>query len=765
MTLPGQDPELMQEFLTEAGELIEQLDADLLRLESEPESKELLDGIFRALHTIKGAAGFLNLPNVTAFAHVAEDALNKLRKGEVEVNELVADALLRSVDVLRDQMAAVSDGEQPPAGPQDLMDRLAAIARNEVGPGAATIAQTIGESEAATTSSPCAAVPLAGQAEPLELTSEKQDVLPFMVDDLRATSDEWLDAIEAFTQADTRGDAMTRFTAVAQSLRSTGEYFVLKLLTAIASRIENLVQQGAELDANVVDELVPRLQVAQQLVSHFADGLAANLIYSWPLDRLFERIDELIQGKMPPEDAQVAPEGGSMEAVLLADGIADASALAAPRSAAKPSAQATPSSSDARIDQASSGEPKERDRSATNAETTIRVEVGRLETLLNLVGEMVLTKNQVLGMARRLADMSVPHDFLENAGTVAGDLDRLTAELQVGVMRTRMQPLSKLFGRYPRLIRDLAKKTGKKVELTITGGETEVDRSVLEQLGDPLVHMLRNSCDHGVEMPEQRAAAGKSELATIHLSAQHQGGHVSITIEDDGKGIDRKVIADKAIEKGLTTPELVAAMADEDVFRFIFAAGFSTAAQVSDLSGRGVGMDVVRTNIAALGGSVRVQSVLGQGTRIEVLIPLTVAIMPAMMVGVGAHDYAIPLSSVEEIVKHTDAESHYVGGRPVMRLRERVLPLIDLRERLDAQDEPGEGSFAVVVCAGQEQAGFVVDRLVGQQEVVIKPLDDTFTTGGPFSGATIREDGNVSLIMDVVKLLRAGDAARELARK
>ena len=755
----------MQEFLTEAGELIEQLDADLLRLESEPANVELLNGIFRALHTIKGAAGFLNLPNVTAFAHVAEDALNKLRKGEVAVNEFVADALLRSVDVLRAQMAAISDGDTPPAGPNDLMERLAAIARNEVDPGAATIAQTIGAQKPQTAAKASVAVPFAGKSMPLNVTSEKQDLLPFMVDDLRATADEWLDAIEGFAQPGTRGDAVARFTTVAQGLRSTGEYFGLRLLTDFAALLDDLARAGTTIEPRVIDELVPRLHVAQHLVGHFADGLAVNAIYAWPLEVFLGRMGALVSGSLPPQDALVAHEGGSIEATILADGIADAQAIVAPSTAAPQceTSTTTVARPKAAAGQPEAGEPKE--KGAAGAETTIRVEVARLESLLNLVGEMVLTKNQVLGMARRLADVGVPHDFLESANTVAGDLDRLTAELQVGVMRTRMQPLSKLFGRYPRLIRDLAKKTGKKVELSIVGGDTEVDRSVLEQLGDPLVHMLRNSCDHGVETPDVRRAAGKPETGTICLTAQHQGGHVSITIEDDGKGIDRKVIAAKAIEKGLSTPELISAMSDEEVFRFIFAAGFSTAAQVSDLSGRGVGMDVVRTNISALGGSVRVQSTLGQGTRVEVLIPLTVAIMPAMMVGVGAHDYAIPLSSVEEIVSHSEADAHHVGGHPVMRLRERVLPLIDLRQRLAATDEPGRGSFAVVVCAGQEQAGLVVDRLVGQQEVVIKPLDDVFTKGGPFSGATIREDGNVSLIMDVVKLLRAGDAVRKVARK
>jgi two-component system chemotaxis sensor kinase CheA len=303
----------------------------------------------------------------------------------------------------------------------------------------------------------------------------------------------------------------------------------------------------------------------------------------------------------------------------------------------------------------------------------------------------------------------------------------------------------------------MARMTNKKINLDIVGKDTEVDKSVLEQLADPLVHILRNSSDHGVESPEDRVKAGKPEAGTIRLEAEHQGSHVRVAITDDGKGLDREVLGAKAIEKGMTTPEKLEQLSDEDVFGFIFGAGFSTAKVVSDLSGRGVGMDVVRTNINKLNGTINVMSKKGHGTTIEILIPLTVAIMPAMVVGVGAHMYSIPLQSIVEIVRPEPEEVRSVSGHPVMKLRDIVLPLVDMRKRLDETRVEGGGRFAVVVAVGGQRVGLCVDKLIGQQEIVIKPLDDSYTQGGPFSGATIQEDGNVCLILDVVQLIRSNN--------
>jgi two-component system chemotaxis sensor kinase CheA len=318
-----------------------------------------------------------------------------------------------------------------------------------------------------------------------------------------------------------------------------------------------------------------------------------------------------------------------------------------------------------------------------------------------------------------------------------------------------MQPLDKLFGRYPRLIRDLASKTGKQIQLVIEGGDTEVDKSVIEELGDPLVHLIRNSADHGLEGPEERTKAGKNALGTITLRASHEGSHVRVLVMDDGRGLARERIAKKAVERGLATQEQISAMSDREVFNFIFEAGFSTAEKVSDLSGRGVGMDVVRTNIQKLKGSIELSSQAGNGTTVAITIPLTVAILQAMMVGVGPEIYAVPLTSILEIVRPQADQVSSIGGHQVMRLRDSVLPLVSSAELFEQPtDRRSEQPFAVVLQSGQKQVGLMVSRLIGQQEVVIKPLDEGERTARAVSGATVRDDGGVSLIVDVEQLVR-----------
>jgi two-component system chemotaxis sensor kinase CheA len=393
---------------------------------------------------------------------------------------------------------------------------------------------------------------------------------------------------------------------------------------------------------------------------------------------------------------------------------------------------------------------------AAGGENTIRVEVGRLEALMNLVGELVLQKNRITALTRKAAGVrEMEAELAEAMGLAAGSLDRVTSDIQTAVMRTRMQPLDKLFGRYPRLIRDLASKTGKQIQLVIEGGDTEVDKSVIEELGDPLVHLIRNSADHGLEGPEERTKAGKNALGTITLRASHEGSHVRVLVMDDGRGLARERIAKKAIERGLATQEQISAMSDREVFNFIFEAGFSTAEKVSDLSGRGVGMDVVRTNIQKLKGSIELSSQAGNGTTVAITIPLTVAILQAMMVGVGPEIYAVPLTSILEIVRPQADQVSSIGGHQVMRLRDSVLPLVSSAELFEQPtDRRSEQPFAVVLQSGQKQVGLMVSRLIGQQEVVIKPLDEGERTARAVSGATVRDDGGVSLIVDVEQLVR-----------
>lgn len=773
MSFDAMDPSLLQDFLTESGELIEQLDTDLVKLESADsadEAQELCNGCFRALHTIKGAASFLGLTAVTTFAHAAEDALNRLRKGEVGVTEEVMDALLQSADVVKGMIEQLSAGDEAHEGPEDLIKTLHAIAER---------AATTDEPEA-DTPPPSDEVPAESADDgkpgvPLNLGPQKVDLLEFMVADIHDASVQIGEAVAGMDNDATLEESANHMLEVCREMEKTAEFFELDDLTTLVKVLTSVASAINEASHETVAEVTVRIKAAKLLIDEQAEALKDLRGLSWPLQTFCERLTKLAEdGSIDP--AIVGAHGGDPKKLLVIDGVIPADASDSPDPAvaeqpdAEPAYEPQQESSGAEVDQpehaAAQADPGSTDKPGGDkagpqssaakpvAEQTIRVEVSRLESLLNLVGQLVLNKNRILALTRHIKDLAVPQETEEDFASAAGDLDHLMSELQVSVMRTRMQPLAKLFDRYPRVIRDMARMTHKKINLEIVGKDTEVDKSVLEQLADPLVHILRNSSDHGIEQPEARVKNGKPEIGTIRLEAEHQGSHVRVAITDDGNGLDREVLGNKAIEKGLTTPEKLEQLSDEDVFGFIFAAGLSTAKQVSDLSGRGVGMDVVRTNINKLNGTINVMSKKGKSTTIEILIPLTVAIMPAMVVGVGSHLYSIPLQSIVEIVRPEPADVKSVSGHPVMKLRDIVLPLVDMRKRLDETMVDDGGRFAVVVGVGGQRVGLCVDKLIGQQEIVIKPLDDTYTQGGPFSGATIQEDGDVCLILDVVQLIR-----------
>ena len=785
------DPSLIQDFLTESNELIEMLDTELVKLEEiqdANEKKELLNGVFRALHTIKGAASFLSMSTLTTFAHAAEDALNRLRKGEVDITPEVMDAMLRSVDILRGMLEEVAEGKEITAGPQVLIDQLHAIAEKESPASQASEAvstPTVPSSNPAqpdsqgNDSNASQNIDSGGSIEiPLNLHSSKADLLDFMAADLADSAKQIGELLTEISDRSTRDEGAVKLAELTPPMRQTADFFELDALTCLVDLLAKVAPVIAGTSQDIYQELYARLGAIHHLVQIQAESLTRNVAMNWPLETFRQRVEMLVDGN-PLDEQATGQHDNDPRSVLEWDAVlksAESSRSMEETTSPQPVEVATSSAnssidnqgsagsvaqSRAKGDTKDSGEAKT--RGAVVGDQTVRVEVGRLEALLNLVGQLVLNKNRIIALSRRLQDHGLPHEAIEDFTGASSELDRLTGELQVGVMRTRMQPLSKLFDRYPRVIRDMARKTGKKLNLEVAGKETEVDKTVLENLADPLVHILRNSADHGIESTDTRLAAGKPEMGTIRLSAEHQGSHVRVEIADNGKGLHRDVIGAKAVEKGLVTTDQLAALSDEEVFKFIFAAGFSTAAQVTDLSGRGVGMDVVRTNIQRLNGVINVRSVKGQGTTIEVLIPLTVAIMPAMIVGVGKHLYAVPLTTIIEIVRPEASSLYSVKGRPVMKLRDKVLPLLDMREKLNEMEEAATQKFAVVVGVGQDQVGLVVDRLIGQQEIVIKSLDDCYATNGPFSGATIREDGGVSLILNVNQLVSQAQGMERIA--
>ena len=763
MEIGGFDSEIIQDFLTESGELLEQLEGDLVSLEQSCDDLDLINTIFRALHTIKGSASFLALTPLVAVAHASETALNAARSGQLAITPDVMDDLLAAIDALRTQFDELNSGstDLTEADPS-LVDRLANLGSVD--------AETANEAESDTPPAEAQDTGKGYAVEPLDLPDNKAALLDFLVDDVRTSLGHLNEAADKLQQEPEV--TFTEIGAIGSELCKAVDFFDFQDMTALARVIEEAGEQGSNTLADAHEQFIPRFRAALFLLGDQADALASGERHIWNVDLLCERIRTLVDGE--PIDDAMLPASASIDDALRTDGVLGS----APAEPSEPARETEPSASSDATPVAQTGSPNESEEADAEksadtpakkpdakegptrpvVEQTVRVEVGRLETLMNLVGELVLQKNRI-GALSRQADEKLAtgedHELGEHMLGASAALDRVAGDIQVAVMRTRMQPLDKLFGKYPRLIRDLAGKTEKKIKLVVEGGDTEVDKSVIEELGDPLVHILRNSADHGIEMPDVRAAAGKPEEGVIRLCASHEGSFVQVLIEDNGKGLDREVIAAKAVERGLATESEIASKTDSEVFRYILEAGFSTAAQVSDLSGRGVGMDVVRTNIEKLKGTLTIDSEKGKGTTLTVAIPLTIAIMQAMMVRVGSERYAVPLANIVEIVRPTEDQLSTIREHPVMRVRDDVLPLIQANAIFDVPEGQKEDApFAVVMQSGHRRLGLMVSELIGQREIVVKPLNDMNDEPSAVSGATVREDGGVSLIVDVIELFR-----------
>lgn len=771
------DPDILQDFLTESGELLEELESDLVDLEATPEDPELLNQIFRALHTIKGSASFLALTNLVAIAHCSESALNSARNGELVVGKEEMDLLLAAIDILKIQFDELSEGNTDlTAADPELIRKLTILGEggalgvdvSEEAPPAGAVPEPSADAEPAQH-------PDGRQVQAISLDPSKFDLIEHMASDISDTIAQAIAQLPELIGADTRANAATQLADLFEDIAKTVDFFEIEQVVALSSALVHSIESIDMLKDEQIAQLAPRLHGVCLLLGEQTSELVNKTLIVWPVDTLIERINTLAEGNDLTEGE--LPENADAHAALAADGIpygaqaeaqdqepsaapGDQPASQAPSEAPKP--DATPAPAKVAEAKAPAAAAQRKAPAQSNAvEQTIRVEVSRLESLMNLVGELVLQKNRIGAMSEEVARSMIDADLTEQMEVTASTLDRVTGDIQLAVMRTRMQPLDKLFGKYPRLIRDLATKTEKKINLEIIGGDTEVDKSVIEELGDPLVHLLRNSADHGIESPETRREAGKDETGTIKLVAGHEGSHVSVQIIDDGKGLDPEVIGNKAVERGLVTREQLSSLSNEEIFRYILEPGFSTAEQVSDLSGRGVGMDVVRTNIESkLKGGITLDSVKGQGTTISITIPLTVAIMPAMMVAVSDEVFAIPLTNITEIVNPTPDMLSNLGDEPVIHLRGSVYPLISSQDVFDVPEHQRQDEkFVVVIGFNQKLIGLRVTRVIGQQEIVIKPLDGV-KREGPISGATVRNDGGVSLIMDIAELMRVSKNQR-----
>ena len=584
----SQDPALLQEFLIESEELLEGMNQDLVALEQAPDDTELLNRIFRALHTIKGTSGFLNFDPVVRLSHRAEDVLNTLRRSEVEFSRRIMDALLAARDQLSIMLQDIREGGLKDYALDGLIAELEAVQK------------------------------------PAPAPSRLGDIL------------------------------------VAEGVIAPG---------ALQDVLQQQAQSG---EIRKIGELLVE------------KGLASQTDVSNALARQKRQADSVI------------------------------------------------------------------------AAQTMRVDVRKLDELINLVGELVLERNRLFQLSRELSMGRLEmQDLTEAFSQSTARLSFITEELQAAGLRARMVPIDTVFRKFPRLVRDVAHNLKKEVDLLVSGEDTELDKTMVEMIGDPLVHLVRNSLDHGLELPDVRESGGKPRKGTIRLEARQEGDQIIISVADDGAGIDPARIAKKAMEKGLVTADRLRTMTTREILDFVFLPGFSTAEKISDLSGRGVGMDVVRSNLTKLNGTIELESKLGGGTTVFLRLPLTLAILPVLLVEVGNEIYALPLRSVVETARIRATELHRFEGSELLHLRGETVPLLRLRQIFKVQYRADEkGSDKVVILGiGEKRIALLVDNLIGQESTVIKPLGSYLHHCSGIAGATISGDGRVRLVLDPADLL------------
>ncbi|HVI54147.1 MAG TPA: chemotaxis protein CheA [Luteibacter sp.] len=716
------DNELLNVFLIEARELLESLGEQLVDLEASPGDAELLNAVFRAFHTVKGGAGFLGLNAMVELCHRAEDLLNEARNGAVVLNAGFMDALLESLDLLNDMMRAADAGVPAEPAPRSVLDRLLI-------PGRAGSAPPVALSPVPS-SAPAVPAPSSPRAyDPIE------DEFEAMLDAARN------DRAPASAPSGTIND--DEFEALLDSLYGTGAPGAEPGATpatpvgAASAATPSAPPVGA---ASAAKPAAPPVGAASAAIPAAATPGDPNAIS----DDEFEALLDSLHGTAAPGALANVPAVAGADSPAKPAASASRSPVGA-ASAAIPAAATSPSKPSAPAKPAASAEK----RTASTADTTVRVDTFRLDSLVDAAGELVLVRNRLTNLAPRGTN-----DPMERA---IGELERVAEDLQNAVLRMRMQPVGKLFSRFPRIIRDLARQLGKDIELVTEGEDTDIDRTVVEALADPLVHLLRNAVDHGIEMPDVRERAGKPRSGTVRLAAGQFGDRIVITVTDDGKGMDPEVLRRKAVEKGLMDEEQAARLDERECYEIVFRPGFSTAAEVSDISGRGVGMDVVKTKIVELGGTLSIDSRVGHGSTVRLSVPLTLAIMRVLMVRVGSRLLSLPLSNVTEVFELVPGQIQELDGRIVASHRQRALPLADLGNWAGAA---GKGGHVVVVQIGHQTLGCLVDEVLGREDVMAKPLGPFLKDVPGVAGATITGDGRISLVLDLAGL--ADDAGQVL---
>lgn len=694
MALDTED-EILQDFLVEADEILEGLNEQLVELESQPQNSELLNAIFRGFHTIKGGAGFLSLDAMVALCHKGEDVFNILRQGDRIVDAEMMDTFLKVLDILTVMFEETKSGEYPSPADPEILNNLAnyLVPVNE----AAAIVD-IPEPE-------------------IIVETAKSDTDRASADD-DITDEEFEDLLNQL-----HGDGAPGTSTSSISTPTTA--------VTVAAENDDITEEEFEALLN-------------QLHGDGAPGVSSpspspSGVSTQNNDDITEEEFETLLDELQGKNQSVIPEKEISKTAPAAESSAEVTTVPSPT--LSPVVESPASTADVAAKPAAA---------VKQAETSVRVDTARLDDIMNMVGELVLVRNRINTLEATFEN--------EEMAKAVNNLAVVTADLQNAVMKTRMQPIKKVFGRFPRVVRDLARSLKKDIQLELKGEETDLDKNLVEALADPLVHLVRNAVDHGVEMPDVREKSGKSRQGLIVLAAAQEGDHILLTISDDGAGMDANILRQKAVEKGMMDEESASRLTDSESYALIFAPGFSMKQEISDISGRGVGMDVVKTSIAKLNGIIDITSEIGIGTTLSIKVPLTLAIMPTLMVMLGDQIFAFPLVSVNEIFHLDLANTNIVDGQQTIMVRKKTLPLFYLRKWLASSFTPSgkpEIEHVVIVNVGTQRVGFVVDQLIGQEEVVIKPLGALLQGTKGLAGATITGDGRIALILDFPELMNA----------
>lgn len=734
--------EFLEFYLLDSQEQIERLGAGLLQLEKEGGNIGLINDLFRSAHSLKGASGTMGFTPIVAMTHAAEDLLDRLRQGQIEVSLEMIDILLAVTDRVKAMLAQVEQRQDITLGYDDLVTSMKALISGEkpaaqVNPQPVEVQSKVLEADF---------VPLDFSLDPTESAKiNNAHIMGYGVYqvDIKLAPNTLMKAVRAVmaTQRMERMGTVIKLLPSVEDLEvgNTDSFSLLVLCDESIEEMRRELFEISELVEIVIHPYPDRIGGAE---------ITADLTGQTTTETVGEIIKETSSEVM--KETAAAAETLILERNTTSDtsvnGLTEAKPSAEPKPAAEPKViKSSPVSHP--TDGGASGE-------GNTQVHTIRVDTVRMDNLINLVGEMVITRTRLVQIGLDLKAQYRMDNMVNNLNEANVYLGRLMNDLQESVMRLRMVAIGTVFSRFPRLVRDLAKKTGKEIDLVLNGEDTELDKTVVEVIGDPLMHLIRNSVDHGIEPPEERRAAGKPEVGTVTLDAYHEGNHIAILISDDGAGLPLEKIRKIAVSKGLIGEK--EELSERDTANLIFLPGFSTADKVTDISGRGVGMDVVKKALNNLGGMVDISTRQGLGTTFTIRLPLTLAIIQALLVEVGEEIYAVPLSSVLETLLVNRTEIKTVGGLPMVQLRGNTLPLISLQEKFGLPAEEADSSevCVVVVGFGDKALGLIVDELRGQQEVVIKSLGDFLNNLPGIAGATILGDGKVTLILDIGSLIQ-----------